>query len=210
MANGIGALIARVVRRLLVIEAQDRDAHRMKALEKVARIDPSALIASTATIARHSGNSDDISVGAKCSVHGHILVMPQGGRVVIGEKCLVGPGSRVWSARSIDIGRYVMISHNVNIHDNISHSLSWSERRTEIDQVYPGLNLMAHGFDLKAAPIVIEDDVWIGYGASVMKGVRIGRGAVIGAGAMVTQDVAPFSVVIGNPMRVVRVIQADA
>lgn len=119
-------------------------------------------------------------------------------------KTLVAEQTRVWSAASITIGSYVMISHNVNIHDNISHSLDWQERRLEIDNVYPHLNLMAHTFDLKGLPIVIEDDVWIGFNSTIMRGVRIGRGAVVGAGTMVTHDVEPYAIVVGNPMRVIR------
>ena len=55
-----------------------------------------------------------------------------------------------------------------------------------------------------AKAIVIEDDVWIGGGAIVMPGVRVGRGAVVGAGAVVTRDVEPFTVVVGNPAAVIK------
>jgi serine acetyltransferase len=50
-------------------------------------------------------------------------------------------------------------------------------------------------------PIVIEDDVWIGSCAIVLKGTRIGRGAIVGAGALVTKDVLPYTVVAGSPAR---------
>jgi maltose O-acetyltransferase len=53
-------------------------------------------------------------------------------------------------------------------------------------------------------PIVIEDDVWIGAGVTVLPGVRVGRGSVVGAGSTVTKDVPPWSVAAGNPARVVR------
>uniref|UniRef100_UPI00313FFBA6 DapH/DapD/GlmU-related protein n=1 Tax=uncultured Nitrospira sp. TaxID=157176 RepID=UPI00313FFBA6 len=52
--------------------------------------------------------------------------------------------------------------------------------------------------------IVIEDDVWIGANAIILKGVRIGKGTIVGAGAVVTKEVPPYSVVVGNPARVVR------
>jgi acetyltransferase-like isoleucine patch superfamily enzyme len=51
--------------------------------------------------------------------------------------------------------------------------------------------------------ILIGDDVWIGYGAIVLSGVEIGRGAVIGAGAVVTHDVKPYAIVGGNPARLI-------
>ena len=53
-------------------------------------------------------------------------------------------------------------------------------------------------------PVVIQNDAWIGYGAIILKGVTIGRGGVVGAGAVVSRDVPSYSVVVGNPARVVR------
>jgi acetyltransferase-like isoleucine patch superfamily enzyme len=55
-------------------------------------------------------------------------------------------------------------------------------------------------------PVVIEDDVWIGAKASIMPGVTIGRGSVVGTAAVVTKDVPPFSVVAGVPARIVKTL----
>ena len=49
---------------------------------------------------------------------------------------------------------------------------------------------------------MIEDDVWIGFNAIILKGVRVGRGAVVGAGSVITKDVEPYTIVVGNPQRV--------
>ena len=54
------------------------------------------------------------------------------------------------------------------------------------------------------APITIEDKVWIGFGVNILKGVTIGEGAVIGACSVVTKDIPPYAVAVGNPARVVR------
>lgn len=61
-------------------------------------------------------------------------------------------------------------------------------------------------YDLKdvAATVRVEDNAWVGGGSIILPGVTIGRGAVIGAGSVVTRDVPPFSVAVGNPARVVR------
>jgi len=55
-----------------------------------------------------------------------------------------------------------------------------------------------------ARPVVIGDDVWIGQRAIILPGVTIGSGSIIGSGAVVTKDIAPFSVVGGNPARVIK------
>ena len=60
------------------------------------------------------------------------------------------------------------------------------------------------------APIVLEDEVWIGAGSIVLPGVRVGRGAVVAAGAVVTRDVAPYTVVGGIPARKIKDIPEDA
>ena len=53
-------------------------------------------------------------------------------------------------------------------------------------------------------PIVIEDDVWIGARVIILKGVTIGKGSIIGAGSVVTKDVEPYSIVGGNPAKLIR------
>ena len=60
--------------------------------------------------------------------------------------------------------------------------------------------------DLAAAPIVIEDNVWIGKRAAILKGVHIGKGSIIGLGAIVTKDVPPYCIVAGNPARIVKTL----
>jgi acetyltransferase-like isoleucine patch superfamily enzyme len=54
--------------------------------------------------------------------------------------------------------------------------------------------------------VVIEDDVWIGFNAIILKGVRIGRGSIVGAGAVVTRTMPAFSLIAGNPAKVIRAV----
>ena len=66
-----------------------------------------------------------------------------------------------------------------------------------------GIPMRLQGYE-DALPVVIEDDVWLGARVIVLPGIRIGRGSVIGAGAVVTKDVPPFAICAGNPARIIR------
>jgi acetyltransferase-like isoleucine patch superfamily enzyme len=72
---------------------------------------------------------------------------------------------------------------------------------------YPFKVLIARECEYEAlskGPIVVEDDVWIGCNALILSGVTIGRGAIVGAGTVVSKDIPPYSIVVGNPARVIR------
>lgn len=99
------------------------------------------------------------------------------------------------------------------IYDHNSHSLDWRDRVDDHARYLQELRageMIATRKDwspVKTAPIKICDRVWIGFNAIILKGVTIGEGAVVGAGAVVTRDVEPYTVVAGNPARVVRVLE---
>jgi acetyltransferase-like isoleucine patch superfamily enzyme len=143
-----------------------------------------------------------IVIGANSRILGQLIVLAHGGSIRIGESCFIGETSRIWSAASIVIGDRVLISHNVNIHDYNAHSMSAHHRRLHIDEIFT-TGHPKHLDDVASAPIVIEDDVWIGFNSTILRGVSIGRGAVVSAGSFVTKDVAPYTVVFGNPARVI-------
>lgn len=115
----------------------------------------------------------------------------------IGDRSFLGHNVSINVARDVTIGSDCLIAGNVRISDFDGHPLDASARRDgqpgEVDSVHP---------------VCIGDDVWVGHSAMVLKGVRIGDRAVIGARAVVTRDVPADSVVAGNPARVLRSIQA--
>lgn len=160
-----------------------------------------SVLAREASITNESGIPENLKIGSGCLIMGQLLSGKRG-RMGIGNHGYVGPGARIWALREIQIGDRVFISHGVNLHDSDSHSLSARERHERF------LEKMKHGVHqteehAKAAPLIVEDDVWIGFNAIVLKGVRIGRGAVVGAGSVVTKEIPPFTVVVGNPARAV-------
>ena len=85
--------------------------------------------------------------------------------------------------------------------DHDSHSVVLEERQDDVKLWSVGKKNWDY---VKIAPVDIEDDVWIGFNAIILKGVTIGRGAVVAAGSVVTKNVAPFTVVGGNPARLIR------
>ncbi|RWK61778.1 MAG: acyltransferase [Mesorhizobium sp.] len=142
----------------------------------------------------------DIQIGNDTKVLGELLTFGHGGRITIGDHCYIGENTRIWSCETITIGNRVLISHGVNIHDNVSHSMS-AERRHQHFLAIFSTGHSKEDPDIASAVVVIEDDAWIGFNASVLKGVKIGRGAVVGACSVVTKDVLPYEVVVGNPAK---------
>ncbi len=171
-------------------------AYSSQQLRKASTAHTTARFLSSATIVNNK-RPEAIEIGEATVVGAELLVYPDGGRIRIGAHCFIGCGTRIWSGSDIDIGNRVLISHDVNIHDANAHSLSARERHQHFIEILVKNN-GALGMVPKR-PIVIEDDAWIGFNAIVLKGVRIGRGAVVAAGAVVTRDVPPFTVVAGAP-----------
>jgi acetyltransferase-like isoleucine patch superfamily enzyme len=117
-----------------------------------------------------------------------------GAELIIGNEVGIS-GAILYAWRRIEIGDGVNIGAGAAIYDTDFHPLGIADRRAN-DQTKVG-----------AAPVVIEEDAWLGARSIVLKGVRIGRGAIIGAGAVVTKDVPPGVIAAGVPARVVG--QAD-
>lgn len=128
-------------------------------------------------------------------------VEPEGEITVGDDSILVGPVFT--SAGRISVGRRVVISYQVTIADSDFHPLDRASRRADAIAAAPAGGGRPRA-PLESRPVVIEDDVWIGIGAIVLKGVRLGRGARIAAGAVVTRDVPEGATVAGNPARVAR------
>ena len=99
----------------------------------------------------------------------------------------------IYDMGGVDIADLVMIGPNVNI-ITAGHALAPSERRSYIE----------------AKPILIEKNVWIATGATILGGVTVGENSVVGAGAVVTKDVPPNSFVAGVPAKIIRSLEEGA
>lgn len=145
---------------------------------------------------------DAINIGTNTHIKGELLVFAHGGHISIGEYCYIGEQSHIWSAKNITIGDRVLISHNVNIFDNLTHPISARSRHEHYRKIITSGHPTS--IDLDESPIQIGNDVWIGCQSIIMKGVTIGEGAIIGAGSVVTKSVPPYTIVGGNPAKVIR------
>lgn len=125
-------------------------------------------------------------------------VEPSGTLAVGDDSVLVGPV--FMCAQRITVGKRVVISYQVTIADSDFHPIDPELRKQDAIANRPGGD-RSHRPPYVARPVVIEDDVWIGIGAIVLKGVTIGRGARVEAGAVVTSDVSAYATVAGNPAR---------
>ncbi len=102
-------------------------------------------------------------------------------------------GASICAAELVDIGEECLIGANVMIVDTDFHPIRSEKRR------YSGALL---GVGIR--PTIIENNVFIGAGSTVLKGVRIGVNSVIGAGSVVTKDIPPNSIAVGNPAKVIK------
>jgi acetyltransferase-like isoleucine patch superfamily enzyme len=151
-----------------------------------------------------AGGGGQVEIGTASTVHCRIDFDTPAGRVRVGNRCFIG-ASQLVCHTNITIGDDVIVSWGVTIVDHDSHSLDRKQRRLDVGNWRRGLKDWA---GVAVAPVIVADGAWIGFGASILKGVRVGEGAIIGAQAVVTRDVAAYTVVTGNPARVVRTLGA--
>ena len=119
--------------------------------------------------------------------------------ISLGDNCDIGAFNHITSAGKVIIGNGVLTGRRVLISNN-NHG-EFSEDDLRLPPV--SRNIIAKG------DIIIEDNVWIGEGASILGSLHIGQGSVIGANSIVTKDVPPYTLVVGNPAKIIKRINLD-
>jgi acetyltransferase-like isoleucine patch superfamily enzyme len=114
--------------------------------------------------------------------------------ITIGENCCIGAQSHITAINSITIGNNVLTGPRILITDN-AHGTSTTDN-LEISPIDRPI--------YSQGSVTIEDNVWIGELSTILKGVRIGKGSIVASNSVVTKDVPPYSVVAGNPAKVVK------
>jgi len=135
------------------------------------------------------------------------------GYISIGKRTFINSGTSIISRNEIVIGDDVTIAWNCTLYDHNAHSIDWRERKKDLLDLfkYGQSNYMKHKnwSVVKSRPIVIKDKVWIGFGCTILNGVTIGEGAIIGANSVVREDVKPWTIVAGNPAKEIRSISHE-
>jgi acetyltransferase-like isoleucine patch superfamily enzyme len=136
------------------------------------------------------GTAERITIGSDSHISRSVTIRTQCGKVSIGEKVNLGAGSFIYGYGDIEIGDNTLIANQVEIiggdhtFDDVTRPMRFQGR--------------------SPSRIVIGEDVWIGTHAIILGGVTIGKGAVIGAGAVVQRDIEEYAIAVGVPARVVR------
>lgn len=150
----------------------------------------------------HFKTPQSISIGANTSFEAHsiITVWPQANEdssnveLTFGERCVIGEYNHITAANGIHIGNDLLTGRWVTISDN-NHGYSSFESMQE-----PPVKRIISS----KGPISIGNNVWIGDKATILGGISIGDGAIVAANAVVTKDVPAYSVVAGNPARIIK------
>jgi acetyltransferase-like isoleucine patch superfamily enzyme len=139
------------------------------------------------------------------------------GKIKIGNHCTFVSSAKIDCRESVIIGNHVMLGGTIS--DFEGHPTDPEERAAEMDyshsNIWPSFSrsktnpVKAYAPNFKSKPVVIEDKVWIAINTLVLRGVTIGYGAIVAAGSVVTNDVPPYSIVAGNPARVVKTLSKN-
>ncbi len=150
-----------------------------------------------------------IRIGHNCVLAGNYIFETATGKITIGDRVHVG-GSTFICRSSITIEDDVTIAWGTTVYDHNSHSVEWEERAKDTLQEYNDMLEYKNPIRnknwevVKTKPIRICSKAWIGMNCIILKGVTIGEGAIVAAGSVVTKDIEPWTMVGGNPAKIIK------
>jgi acetyltransferase-like isoleucine patch superfamily enzyme len=155
-------------------------------------------------------NRNYIKIGSKGLISAKFIFESEKGTITIGDNVHLG-GVTFISRNRIEVQNDVTMAWGITIYDHNSHSIYWENRKNDNHQCYKdyinnnGNNIVNKDWsNVVSQPILIKSKAWIGFDVTILKGVTIGEGAVVGAKSVVVKDVEPWTVVAGNPAVVVK------
>lgn len=187
---------------------------RTRLLKGKVDIHPSAILLDSAYFDyRTEEESKRIFIDEESMIGCNFIFESDSGVIKIGKRTFINAGTNIISINEIEIGDDVTIGWNIYIYDHDSHSLDYRFRKDDIERqredFYANRNFIfsKDWSTVKSAPVKICNKVWIGFNAIILKGVTIGEGAIVAAGAVVTKDIPAWTVVAGNPATIVKKIE---
>jgi acetyltransferase-like isoleucine patch superfamily enzyme len=147
-----------------------------------------------------------VKAGADSMLGCRITFESAQGQVIIGERVFIG-SSDIICRTKVEFENDIFVAWGCTFYDHNSHSLDYRDRQHDLAQQVKdykaGLNFITNKdwSNVVTRPIKICSNAWIGMNCIILKGVTIGEGAIVAAGSVVTRDVAPWTVVAGNPAR---------
>lgn len=148
-----------------------------------------------------------VAVGDQARIEGALICHRRDSRIAIGARTSIGGATVIESLQSVTIGDDCLISHYVTIQDHDSHPLDWEHRSSDVADWLAGLKDWTH---VEHADVIIARRCWIGTHCIILKGVHLGEGCVVGAGSVVTKSFPAYSVIAGNPARLIRSLTPPA
>ncbi len=152
------------------------------------------------------GEGSTIRIGHDSVMDGRLVTEARGAQISIGSNTSIGGETLLAAVESIVVEDDVLISYQCIITDSDNHHVRYSLRKHDLHEWMTGRHDWSK---VKTAPVRICKGAWLGARTIVTKGVTIGEGAVCGMGSVVTKDVAPYTIVAGNPARVIRELGPD-
>jgi len=149
---------------------------------------------------------NQVIVGADSLINCKIYFEKSDSELSIGSRTFIGGGTKLVSAKSITIGDDVLISWGVSIVDHNSHAIEFSKRKDDVTNWGNGIKDWTY---VKMEPVVIGNKCWIGFDVIILKGVQLGEGCIVGAGSVVTKSFPAWSIIGGNPAKLIRTLAED-
>lgn len=177
--------------------------HKRVFIRQFCQLGKGVKITSRAELLHHGNNKNQIILSNFVILDG-ILEVYEKGFISIGDYTYIGR-SRIFSTKKVIVGSYCLVSDNVCIMDSNLHPIS-AAKRIKIAEQWAIGNFPDVYTDIPNSPVILEDYCWIGFGSAILKGVHIGQGAIVGSNSVVTENVPPWTIVAGNPARVIREI----